>query len=334
MSEETLDAVVVGGGLSGLIAANILERSGLSIAVLELEEDVGGRLASIALGDGLADAGAQFFTVRTPEFQNWVQQWLVEGIVYMWSTGFAYSSIEAATTSYPRYAVHGGMQALARHLAQDIADVRTQTAVTTITPVGDTWMVQDEAGDIFTTRGIVLTTPVPQSLAILRAGATRLSPRDLAVLNNIQYLPTLCALFQVEGPLHLPEPGAVQRPHAPISWIADNRQKGISHETLVTVHASSDYSQQIWPQPDSQILRTLREALKPYSDERTKVLQARLIRWPYATPHPVHDERCLQAEDLPPLFFAGDAFGGPRVEGAVLSGMAAGRALVQCFASS
>ncbi|MGD9093294.1 MAG: hypothetical protein PVF74_10630, partial [Anaerolineales bacterium] len=49
-----------------------------------------------------------------------------------------------------------------------------------------------------------------------------------------------------------------------------------------------------------------------------------LHKWRYSQPARIYPERFLEIQGSQPLFFAGDAFGGPRVEGAALSGMAVG----------
>jgi hypothetical protein len=60
----------------------------------------------------------------------------------------------------------------------------------------------------------------------------------------------------------------------------------------------------------------------------TTVREAQLKRWRYSRPTKPLEERVFVADNDPPLLFAGDAFGGPRVEGAVLSGMAAAEHLI------
>lgn len=57
--------VIVGAGLSGLVAARSLAASGHDVSVLDKGRGVGGRLATRRIGDAVLDHGAQFFTVRT-----------------------------------------------------------------------------------------------------------------------------------------------------------------------------------------------------------------------------------------------------------------------------
>jgi len=316
--------------LSGLLAANILQAQGRPVTLVDKGRSVGGRLATRRIGPGRADHGAQFFTVRTPQFQTWVERWLDAGLVYQWSTGWSDGSIATEPPDgYPRYAVQGGMNALAKHVAHGL-EIEVGVRLASVGPTTGGWQAQAENGQNYRSRAVILTPPVPQSLALLQAGQTHLSPGDYQALAAIEYAPCLAGLFWVEGPVELPPPGAVQQSNAPVSWIADNQRKGISPEAkIITVHAGPDYSRHHWESPQNEIMATLRAALHPYLAPTTTIAAAQLKRWRYALPTRLHPERCLRAANLPPLLFAGDAFGGPRVEGAALSGLAAAAALLQ-----
>ena len=57
---RTLDAVVVGAGLSGLVAASTLAKRGAQVRVLEARDRVGGRTLSEPFGRDTIDLGGQF----------------------------------------------------------------------------------------------------------------------------------------------------------------------------------------------------------------------------------------------------------------------------------
>ncbi|MCB8981685.1 MAG: FAD-dependent oxidoreductase [Ardenticatenaceae bacterium] len=332
-SKQTLDVLVVGAGLAGLLAANQLQAAGYSVQVVEKARGVGGRLATWRLGPGRGDYGAQFFTVREPQFQAIVDKWLALGLAFEWTRGWAAGSAvnNGADDGFPRYAITSGMTAVAKHLAQTVS-IHNQTKLAQIRVVGDGWEVVAEDGRTFTARALLLTPPVPQSLALLDADNVSLTAADRAALERIEYAPCLSGLFWVEGGVSVPAPGAVQQPEAAISWLADNQQKGISPEAaVVTAHANPLQSKIWYEAPKGELVGLFMGGLRPYL-LKTSVIEAQHIhRWRYALPLVTHPEHTLLADGLPPLAFAGDAFNGPRVEGAALSGLAAAAALQSCL---
>ncbi|MBL8163373.1 MAG: FAD-dependent oxidoreductase [Anaerolineae bacterium] len=332
--QET-DVLIVGAGLAGLIATRTLAAAGLRVTLLDKGRSVGGRLATRRIGGGVADHGAQFFTVRSPEFAAVVEGWLDAGVVYRWSDGFSDGTRPLDTyDGHPRYATRGGMNALAKHLAAELAasaSIRTDNRVTSVLPQAEGWQVVTESSDTYNSRALLLTSPVPQSLALL--GAVPLSEEQRRALQQVAYAPCLAGLFVVDGAVSLPEPGALQRPDSPISWIADNQRKGISPGArVITVHASPDVSRQFYDQADDVALAYLREALLPFLETPGSIREAELKRWRYALPTALYPERYLLAGP-PYLAFAGDAFGEARIEGAALSGKAAGAALADALKS-
>lgn len=332
-TKQTIDVLVVGGGLAGLLAANQLQAAGHSVQVVEKARGVGGRLATWRLGPGRGDYGAQFFTVREAPFQAIVDEWLAEGLAFEWSRGWAAGSAvnDGTDDGFARYAITGGMTAVAKHLAANLT-VHNQTKLTQIRVMADGWEVVAEDGRTFAARALLLTPPVPQSLALLDAGDVPLTADDRAALERIEYAPCLSGLFWIEGGISLPAPGAVQQPEQAISWLADNQQKGISPEAaIVTAHANPQQSKIWYEAPKGELVGLFMGGLRPYLSTTSIIKGHHIHRWRYALPLVTHPKRTLLADGLPPLAFAGDAFNGPRVEGAALSGLAAAAAVQSCL---
>ena len=146
MSTPGHDVIVVGAGLAGLTAARHLMTSGLRVVVVDKGRSVGGRLATRRLAGGRADHGAQFFTVRDPGFAAAVTGWQRDGLVFEWSRGWSDGSVARnAPDGYPRYAVEGGFNQLAKRLADGL-DVRLATQIAAIVAKDDGWAIVDSRG--------------------------------------------------------------------------------------------------------------------------------------------------------------------------------------------
>src|SRR5918998_4180600 len=110
--------VIVGAGLSGLIAAQRLVGAGIRVTILEKENKVGGRMRTDHIEDAVYDYGAQFFTVREERFGEMVEGWVSAGVAEVWTHGFADAYGERQEDGYPRYKGTRGMTTIAEHLAR------------------------------------------------------------------------------------------------------------------------------------------------------------------------------------------------------------------------
>lgn len=330
MTMREIDVAIVGAGLSGLMAGRRLMGSGLSVALFESLPLTGGRAMTYPVGRGQADAGAQFFTARAPEFAAIVTQWLQDGLVFEWSRGWPDGSFdEAVADGYPRYAARGGFSMLAEQLAKDLPIYRS-CPVDSLSIRGDRWIVTGpNLSSTIQARAVLLCLPVPEALSILVESGVAMPVEEYQTLSAIQYGRCLCGLFEVEGTDKIPFPGAVQRPEQNITWVADNLRKGVSPTSrTITAHAGRVVSQAYWAMDDAEVLAWVWAEIGGWFSADAQVTDARLIRWPYAVPLSIYPERYLLSALVPLLAFAGDAFDGPRVEGAVLSGLAAAEALL------
>jgi predicted NAD/FAD-dependent oxidoreductase len=322
----TTDVVIVGAGISGLMAARHLTSVGRSVVVVDKGRGVGGRMATRRIGDAIIDHGAQFFTTKNDGFAEQCAQWQDAGVVQPWFAANLAPDGSVTPDRHTRFRGATGMTAIAKELAAGL-DVRTAARVTGIRTDATGWQLRFETGETLEASGVISSAPAPQALELLAAGETRLHADDAAALARIAYDPCLAALVVCEGPTGVPEPGALRPASEPLDWIADNQRKGISPVPALTLHAAPEFSAAHWDDDEETIVATLLDAADALGVPQPTIVSAQVQRWKFSKPRVLHAEPYLFARELPPLAFVGDAFHTARVEGAALSGVAGAVAL-------
>lgn len=308
--------IVVGAGLSGLMAARQLVASGHQVTVFDKGRGVGGRLATRRIDAATLDHGAQFFTVRSEEFATHVNEWVAAGVAHEWCKGFANED------GHPRYVGSRGMSGIAKHLAEGL-DVRLEKLVFSLEQHNDCITVITDDGQRHDCDAVLLTAPLPQSFSLLFGAGIEMP----AELRTIDYDRTLGLLAVLDSPHHhVPSPGGLQFPDDVFSFIGDNSAKGISQAPALTFHANPQWSLQYFDDDLETIHSLLLDAARPWLGEAT-VVESQPKKWRFATPQKSWPDPCWVAPGGR-IVLAGDVFAGPKMEGAALSGLAAAAQLI------
>lgn len=313
---------VVGAGLSGLTCARELAAGGLEVRVFDKARGPGGRMATRRAGDLRFDHGAQYFTVRDDRFARTVDSWCRQGIIAPWTGRIVV--VDSGTASrensrMPRLVGVPGMNAVCRHLALGL-DVSYGTRIETLNREADGWVLTDEDGvGLGPFDAVVVSAPAPQAGALLRTCSLDLAARAASV----EMAPCWAVMMTFPESLNLGFDGAFVNNSA-ITWVARDASKPErrDHESWV-IHASSEWSTtHLEMEPDRAAKALVREfcAALGLEGEDPKHLTAH--RWRFALPLEPLPESFLFDASLR-LAACGDWCGGPRVEGAFLSGLAA-----------
>jgi predicted NAD/FAD-dependent oxidoreductase len=316
--------LVIGAGMSGLMAARALQDAGVAVQVVDKGRGVGGRLATRRGEEGeLFDHGAQYMTLRDGRLRRYLEQWLDEKVVRPWATSFPSTDGRQPQESVTRYVGSKGMNGLAKWLARGL-DIRTAIRIARIDRHGEEWVAWSEDGQqSFRAEGLLITSPVGQTLDLLRESDIAPDPNLLEQLQAVAYDPCFAVMAVLEGGSGLKEPGGLfVNDSGPVAWIADNASKGISTRSTVTIHASGTWSREHFEDDREQVTQRIIQAAQPYLG--SPIIRHQIHRWKYSQPTVgFPGDCCVVRGGSQPLVLAGDAFSGPRIEGGALSGLAA-----------
>lgn len=315
MSLRRPSIAVVGAGLAGLAAAELLATRGAEITVFEKSLGSGGRLATRRSREGPEfDHGAQLLRPKTDEFASYLDRACAADAAAVWTP---------APDGRPTRVGIPGMREVVAPLARGLP-VRYGTRVTAITacPRG-VEVTAEHGGEIVGVHDAVLVTaPAPQTIALLSniAGAEGLA--------GVEMTPCWSLMLALKTPSPLAgdtfEAGSGTLA-TPLAWLARNTAKPArpaSPECWVA-HADAAYSEAMLEAEPSDVAADLAAEVLPRIDRAAAdVTYCRAHRWRYALTQVPLDASFFACAGAP-VWAAGDWCLGNRADHAYRSGRAA-----------
>lgn len=310
---------IIGAGISGLTLAQRLKGK-CDIHIFEKSRGVGGRM-SLRRGDPYTfDHGAQYFTARTKEFQNFIQPMIDQGVVARWQAlaasidGETITAIKKWSEDEPRYVGVPGMNAVAKSLATEL-DIQLNTRISRLVKESK-WTLDDEAGGSHRDYDwVIFTIPAHQTAELIPAGF-----KYTDLINSVEMLPCFSLMIGLTAPPPISYQAAFIS-NSDLSWLAVNSHKPgrETNHTSLLVHSSAQYAQEHINHDRNDVMEHLCQITSRLVGSDCKKAESKSLHlWRYA--------RNLKSENLPVLIdpamniaVCGDWCHGGRVEGGFTS---------------
>jgi renalase len=274
---------IIGTGLSGLTLAKKLE-SHANVTLFEKARGVGGRLSTRRTPHYEFDHGAQYFTVRDAEFQQFVDELIVAKVVERWDARFAELTESAPprlthwNTSPAHYVGVTGMNSIAKYIASSL-NVKLNTCVTRIERVGGAWKLSsDQQADLGCFDWVISTAPVKQTKALMP-----LSFKHLNQLQSITMQACYALMLGFNSPIILPWEAAMVK-NSNISWISVNscKPQRQPNATMVALSSNEWADEHIEAENTVIIASMLDEIIRLTDIDSQQIDYVDLHRWRYA----------------------------------------------------
>tara|TARA_B100000427_G_scaffold59991_1_gene47215 strand:- start:3271 stop:4257 length:987 start_codon:yes stop_codon:yes gene_type:complete len=321
---------IIGGGLSGLVAAGILQETA-QVTVFEKSPGCGGRVATRFADPFIFDHGAQFFKARSNDFQMFLDPLIKQGVIHRWDANF--SEIKNGVVSKktiwsnhePHYVGYPNMNSLGLYLSESL----TCISKTHIKSIDQNrfykWTLTDTAGSRYDNFDwVIVSTPAKQSAELL--------PSHCQFYHQ---LPQECMkgcftiMLGFTDSLNLAYDAALI--HDPmLSWISLNHTKpGRLTSPALVIHSTNDWAEFHLNNDITQVHSQLTHHIHDLLSINTQTAVCNIIhRWRYANCQK-HDSETQFIDHNLKLAACGDWCIQGRVEAAFLSGLKTANAIKQ-----
>lgn len=216
---------IIGAGLAGLTVAHRLKEH-YSVTVFDKAGRPGGRLASRRVNTFQFDHGAQFFSVKTPAFKQFLQPLITKGHVARWDAKFIEFEGDKQIASrqwddeFPHYVGSPDMNAIAKALAEPL-EIQCETTICSLyRQQTQQWQLLDDKQHAYGPFDwVVLALPAEQAQALWPESSV-----GYAALHAINMLPCFAMMLGFDSPPAIDWQAALVR-QADISWLSVNSSK-------------------------------------------------------------------------------------------------------------
>ncbi len=290
---------IIGAGISGLTLAMHL-RDHAEVTVFEKARGVGGRMSTRHAAPFSFDHGAQFFTVRSAAFKQFLAPYLTAGLVQPWQGQVVNLQPDQAPTERiwqePHYVAVPGMNQLCKQLGTDSTIVLNCELAPITKQTKQGWQLLDKQGHMHGYFDWVISTAPTEQTHTLFANilpAAKQLPQD-------PYVACFALMLGWQTPWQQPWIAASVS-NSPIQWIAVNSSKPQRDKrlTALVVHSAHAWAQAHLATDRQEITAILHQTLQsllPFAVSEPSYCALHL--WRYA----LLDRKLPMSLQYPPYF--------------------------------
>lgn len=329
---------VIGAGIAGLTAGNMLAKAGHSVTVFEKSNGFGGRLSTRYAGDGnqiKLDHGAPYVSAGGAEFNEWIQQLVFNGLLAEWTDRLSFHDGSTFYSEHPahergtKFIAPNGMNSIGKSISRHVDVVRNRKVggITLVAPdrlKKRSWVVNFDDSNVFEADAVVIATPGPQAQGIIQTSQDEWGVKFLIrQLSDVFYEP-MVTLMAGYGGRQQPDWKGISCQHDILSFICNESSKRPDQaETALVVQSTASFAMDHQNEESALIQAKMIAALPELAGSWSGFplwTQSHLWRFAHCVA-PIQGMSFLELEQSDAhLALVGDYFGGASMETAYLSG--------------
>lgn len=268
-----ISVAVIGCGIAGTSLAYLLTRGDarVNVTLFDKARGMGGRMATRYSDTFEHDHGAQFFTVRTDEFRQFLAPF--SDAIASWDASVTTLSPLSKPCKRPWFESHyvstPRMNSLCKRIAEGL-DVHLGQRITRVSGVPGSWFLESDDALSGPFDWVISTAPAPQTFELFD-----LTPVD------VRYEPAFALMAPL---LRRPTFDAAVVKDSVIDWVALTGSKPGRKDdrpASLVVHANPEWSAQVLEAPLDEVKASMLEALAALSLD-CDADAAMIHRWRYA----------------------------------------------------